>query len=171
MNRITQSRLKECLEYNQETGEFRWLVSTTRRVMVGDVAGCVRKTDGYVLVRIDCRLYLAHRLAWLYVYGTWPKGMLDHVNRVKRDNRIQNLREATKSENAQNSESCKNNKSGFRGVCWNVHYSKWQAKINLDRKQINLGLFADPKVASDCYEAARERLHPYRPQAQQHSRG
>src|SRR5215468_6803827 len=78
-------------------------------------AGC-RKTDGYVHIGVDGRTYSAHRLAWFYVYGVWPEHDIDHMNGVRGDNRLVNLREATHIQNCRNSRTCRPNKNGFRGV-------------------------------------------------------
>lgn len=97
---ITQDRLRELLHYDPDTGIFTRLVSTGWRGKVGDVAG-YKNPDGYLVIMIDYKLYLAHRLAWLYTYGRFPE-VTDHINGVRDDNRIVNLREVTNWENAQN---------------------------------------------------------------------
>ena len=76
---ITQSRLKSLLTYDADTGEFCWAVSTSNRTPVGSVANC-RDKNGYVVIRVDKKLYKAHRLAWLYEYGVWPTKNIDHIN-------------------------------------------------------------------------------------------
>ena len=91
---LTQARLKKLLSYNTDTGEFRWRVTRRGAARAGSVAGCVRH-DGYVRIAIDGKRYLAHRLAWLYVHGELVPE-LDHANGVRSDNRLDNLRPATR---------------------------------------------------------------------------
>jgi len=114
-------------------------------VKVGDVAGSLGR-DGYRTIFIQGSAYKAHRLAWLLHTGKWPRHQLDHINRIRDDNRIENLREATKSQNQVNSEMYRNNKSGYR----NVHpaFGKWVALVKRNGKQHHLGMFAAPEEAS-----------------------
>ena len=115
---LTQSQLKELLHYDPDTGIFTNLVTRNGRALIGDQAGYLRPT-GYVIITLNYKRYRAHRLAWLYMYGVWPKDQLDHINRVSHDNRIANLREVSNSENQQNSGIQTNNTSGHKGVSWN----------------------------------------------------
>src|SRR5579862_7745832 len=98
--RITPERLKEVLDYDPATGEFRWKTRLGGKAVAGRVAGYLDR--GYISIRIDRRIYMAHRLAWLWVYGVWPEGWLDHINRKKNDNRIDNLRLAEPWQNQAN---------------------------------------------------------------------
>lgn len=97
---LTQDRLKELFSYNEKTGIFTRLVSIGRRGKVGNIAGS-KNWDGYLLICIDNKNYAAHRLAWMYTYGSFPK-ITDHINGIRDDNRISNLREVTMRENLQN---------------------------------------------------------------------
>lgn len=97
---LTQDRLKELLHYDEDTGMFTWIVSTARCVKVGDIAGS-KNGKGYLHIMVDKRIYLAHRLAFLYVHGRFPE-FTDHINWIRDDNRISNLREVTQQENNQN---------------------------------------------------------------------
>ncbi|MCM8735974.1 HNH endonuclease [Azospirillum sp. A1-3] len=156
MSELTQSRLKALLHYEPDTGAFKWLVATNNSVRVGQVAGCVGG-HGYVQIRLDGRQYLAHRLAWLYMTGEWPDADLDHINRVKSDNRLANLREATRSKNMGNKSMSKNNSSGVKGVTWDKSRGKWQAKIMENGNNRFLGHFTDLDAAASAYaSAARE---------------
>lgn len=148
------------LEYNPDTGAITWRISR----------GCVRKgamagTDngfGYLRINMGGERFLAHRLAWLMFYGEWPAIHIDHINNDKRDNRITNLRLATKSENAQNVKTRKsNNTSGFIGVCYVKRLNKWQAQIGINGKLKVLGKFRSPEMASAAYQAAKKELHPF----------
>ena len=103
---------------------------------------------------IDKRPYLAHRLAWLYVMGEFPKNDIDHVDTNGCNNKISNLRLATKSQNGANSKLPKNNTSGYKGVTWAKRNKKWMAQIMVDRKHVCLGFFHDPKLAYEAYKKA-----------------
>ena len=158
-NELTAEYLRSVLHYAQETGIFTWKVSTARRVKVGDIAGCPNGR-GYLLISVCSRLYPAHRLAWLYMYGEWPKDQLDHINRNRSDNRIANLREATSKQNNQNAGKRSDNTSGHPGVSWHKRKSKWRASIKHNYKHIYLGYFsileeaiAARKVAEKLYWA------------------
>ena len=93
MKTLTAARLRELLQYDPETGVFTRLVKTSNGIKVGDVAGTA-DARGYILIRVDGWLHLAHRLAWLHMTCEWPKGMIDHINGVRDDNRWSNLRRA-----------------------------------------------------------------------------
>jgi hypothetical protein len=153
---LTQARLQDLVKYDRDTGIFTWNM-TRRRCRSGDKAGCSMQ-NGYAGIRLDDTLYTAHRLAWLYVHGEWPARQLDHVNGVRADNRLCNLREATNAQNAQNRKRV-DNKSGFPGV--RKENSKWLAEIKVDYKPIRLGLFTTPEAAHDVYLKAKQELHPF----------
>jgi len=155
---ITQERLKELLHYDHDTGVFTRIYSTSKRIKVGDVAGSLDK-KGYIVIGINGKIYKSHRLAWLYVYGTWPKEFIDHVNGIRNDNRIVNLREATWTENMRNRSVHINNTSGFRCVTWNKDKCKWQSYFRLNGKQKHLGLFDTAEDASDAYHQWAKLVH------------
>lgn len=153
---LTADRLRDLLDYNSETGIFRWKVRVARRVRVGDIAGSA--DNGYREIRIDYTAYRAHRLAWLYAHGVWPKE-IDHINGVMDDNRLLNLRDATKSENQQNQRRAQsNNKTGLLGV--SLRRGKFQAQIMASGKNLHLGYFATAELAHAAYVQAKRRLHP-----------
>ena len=162
MEMLTQSRLKELLHYDPETGVFTWLLRTSNRIRVGGVAGCARR-DGYRLIRLDGGSYLAHRLAWLYIHGVSPPEETDHINGIRADNRIANLREATKSGNQQNRAIHSKNTSGFPGVSWHSQVGKWQAHIRSEGKSKYLGLFDASEDAHEAYCAAKVQMHRFNP--------
>lgn len=117
---LTQAQLKESLSYRKETGEFTWIVEPLKHHTnkVGHLAGSLT-TGGYITISIDGGRYLAHRLAWLYVYGYFPKGdkcFIDHIDQNRSNNRIENLREVSQAENARNQKMYSNNKSSVTGV-------------------------------------------------------
>ena len=157
MKKLTQERLKELLHYYPETGEFYWKVGYRQR-KVGDLAGYF-SSRGYIQIGIDRGLYLAHRLAWLYVYGYFPEHGLDHINRCKIDNRIYNLREASQSCNMRNSPIRRCNTSGVKGVCWCKRNSKWHSQIGIDRKVYHLGFYSSFDEAVCARLAAEQCLN------------
>jgi len=147
MSDLTHTRLLEVLDYSKFLGLFWWLPQPDARPQwngkfANKVAGS--QSRGYSYIRIDGKKYLAHRLAWLYVTGGWPpEGMqIDHINGDGLNNRWQNLRLATKSQNQHNHTRLdRRNKSGVTGVSWDKRHGQWQAQIAIDHKKIHLGYF------------------------------
>lgn len=161
---LTADRLRELLSYDPETGDFVWLVSPRRNVAAGTLAGSVH-SKGYLHIRVDCGLYLSHRLARLYVTGEWPAALVDHRDGDKRNNRYSNLRDATTQTNKQNTRHAyKNNlSSGLLGVSLDRKSGKWRAYIQVPKgdgtKKKHLGFYDCPKVAHEAYVAAKRQLH------------
>ena len=160
---LTLQRLKERLSYDQNTGLFTWKQSPARRIKIGDVAGT--KSNGYIRIFIDSQGYSAHRLAWFYVYGEWPSHQIDHINRIKDDNSILNLRDISVRENAQNRLHQINSKSGNKGVSWIERDKKWASKIMANGKEFYLGAFKDMEHAIVAYETAARIVHSFNPEA------
>lgn len=157
---LTAERLRELLYYDPETGVFMWLMRTNRRIQVGDVAGSFDKAAGYVHIRLDGKLYKAHRLAWLWVYGVWPVDQIDHINTVRHDNRIANLREASNQLNGENRRRVRSdNKSGFLGVGFDTKTERLYARIQINGKSKHLGRFETPELAHAAYLAAKREHH------------
>lgn len=150
---LTVERARELLEYDSNTGVLRWRVTRSGHIKAGEIVGAPRKNDGYIQFQIDGKEYYAHRVAWLIYYGCWPEHQIDHTNRNKSDNRIENLRLATNSQNVAYAPK-KKTKSGYRGVTWKKGRDKWCAKIRVQGKMIHIGYFDDPKVAHEAYKAA-----------------
>jgi hypothetical protein len=152
---ITLDELRTFVRYDQDTGNFVWLVKRPGNNFsgVGKVAGRI-SNQGYVQVQINGRRYQGHRLAWLYVRGEWPSGEIDHINGCKADNRFVNLRSATRSQNQANNSVSLRNRSGRKGVGWNAKVGKWQVQIGVRGKIIYLGLFDDIDMASNVYAKA-----------------
>lgn len=148
---ITQERLKEVLEYCPETGDFTWIKA--KKGMQGNVAGTL-ESSGYIRIRLDYKGYRAHRLAFLYMTGSFPVDQVDHHDHVKHNNRWLNLKEATNQENQKNHPMDKRNTSGFTGVGWIRANKKWQAKAMVDGKLKNLGFFLDKSDAIAARKAA-----------------
>ena len=138
--KLTRARLKELLDYNQETGFFAWRVAFKNGVQAGAIAGTTTRLF-YVSIGIDGGLHLAHRLAWLYVYGRFPKDEIDHINHIRNDNRISNLRETTKKENQRNRAISPRNTSGVTGVCVHKRDGGWRAQIRMNWRTFNLGRY------------------------------
>ncbi len=139
---LTQKKLKELLHYDPETGIFTWKVRAANRIRSGDVSGHKNKKS-YIVIGIDGKSYKAHRLAWLYVYGYFPKNDTDHIDRIKHHNWIKNLRDASRACNLRNCGNRKNNTSGIKGVCWDKKMEKWMARIAINGKDKHLGRYKD----------------------------
>ena len=159
---LTAERLRELLHYNPETGEFRWRVRASGRVKVGAVAGSLAGED-YWRIKIGGRKCFLHRLVWLYVHGVWPADQLDHINGVRSDNRLVNLREATSAENSQNHCLRNDNKSRYPGVHWHNRDKKWRAMVGINGRSICVGYFDDPETASIARNDAKAKLHTFQP--------
>lgn len=155
---ITQAELQKLLSYDPETGIFRWLAPNSNRVCVGDVAG-THNSHGYVQIGINKILHQAHRLAWLYVYGENPPNEVDHINGIKNDNRISNMRLAIRSENGRNVEKHLDNTSGFKGVSWNKRKNRWHTQCMVNGKRHHLGLFLTREEASAAYQTFAKLHH------------
>ena len=160
MSTLTAARLRELLDYSPETGKFRWRTTGKGRCRVkgGDQPGYIGN-HGYRSIGVLGREYLAHRLAWLYVHGEWPSKFPDHINLDKLDNRIANLRAASKSQNSANRGAPKSNTSGFKGVWWSKVGNKWTAAITVGGKAQHLGYFATPEAGHAAYCMAATRIY------------
>ena len=159
---VAIDRLRALLSYDADTGAFthRALSSVKSRAKIGEVAGGPRK-DGYYAVKVDGRLYPAHRLAWAYVTGEWPTQQIDHINGDKMDNRFSNLRDVNTSQNKQNTRVARiDNTSGMLGAHKCAGTQKWKAQIRVDGKLKYLGLYATPAAAHEAYVLAKRKMHP-----------
>lgn len=156
---ITVERVREILNFDPIAGIFRWKI-TKRGIKKGKVVGGLGGgTDGlYWQICIDGERYYAHRLAWFYVYGVWPKEV-DHIDRNKQNNALANLREATRSQNSKNAKRSRRNLSGFKGVSFQKNRQRWVASIMADGKSTFLGRYATPEQAYEAYCDAAKRLH------------
>lgn len=146
------SLLKETLRYDPLTGELTWLVGGGRR-SVGQSAG-YKRGDGYIGICVNRRQTKAHIVAWALTHGAWPTEVIDHKNGDKSDNRLANLREATKSQNAMNSARHSRNRSGFKGVSPSRNGKRWMGFIRVCGKNHNLGTFDTPEQAHAAYLTA-----------------
>jgi hypothetical protein len=156
---LTSELLKSVVHYDETTGIFTRLVSTTPSVKIGDECGSIN-SDGYVQIGVLGKKYRAHRLAWLYAHGVFPGNRIeiDHINGNRTDNRIANLRAASKSQNLQNQRRYKNNTSGFKGVSFNGKHNKWVATIGHNRKCLWIGYYDTPELAHLAYASKAREL-------------
>lgn len=157
---LTQARLQELLNYDPETGFFTWRVSRQGNSKAGDRAGWQRK-DGYVRIKVAQHSEWAHRLAWLYVYGSWPLNQIDHINGDPSDNRIANLRDVEPRINMQNERKGRRRKCGgsLIGAHWSTVWSRWKSSISTDGKSVHLGWFDTEQEAHNAYVVAKRRFH------------
>lgn len=155
---LIQTRLKELLSYNPETGVFVWNKATQGHAS-GAVAGGIDR-QGYLRIGIDAKLKAAHRLAWLYVFGEDPDGFIDHINGDKADNRIINLRSVGRRVNAENQRTPRSdNSSGFLGVVPTRRADRWCSQITVRGRAKHLGMFSSPQEAHQAYVSAKRVLH------------
>lgn len=154
---VTQERLKEILDYDPETGIFTWRETRGNRAR-GSQAGNLCRTNGYVGIGVDGKLLKAHRLAWLWMTGTFPAGDIDHKDLCRSNNRWENLREATKITNGANRGLERHNTSGVKGVSWHAKSNKWQAQMVHSKKTYFLGYHADISMAALAVRLKREEL-------------
>lgn len=153
------SRLMELLNYEPSTGLFTWRVNRGRNgngARAGDVAGCIDRTTGYVKLYVDGYNGLAHRLAWYFMTGENPN-VIDHINRVRHDNRFINLRDCRVQENLWNLNTRSRSKSGIRNVSWSSAKSKWQICLKKDGKSMHFGYTDDIELAELIAKSAREK--------------
>lgn len=150
--------LRNILTYDPKTGFLFWAIKSSRSIKFGQRAGFIEK-HGYERIRICGKTYLSHKIAWAIYYGSDCEKQIDHINGIRSDNRISNLREATANENARNRKIQKNNTSGIRGVEFNKNYLKWRASIRVDKKSIFLGQFDNPQDAAKARKDAEELYH------------
>jgi hypothetical protein len=157
---LTHERLLEVLDYDPETGVFRWKVSPRGNVCAGDVAGCLGGR-GYAAIGVDLALYRAHRLAWFYVTGEWPQGAVDHVNGRRDDNRFSNLRVVSNAINSQNLRRAhSDSRTGLLGVYPHKKSGRFQSRIMVGGARKHLGTFETAQEAHAAYLAAKRQLHP-----------
>jgi hypothetical protein len=153
---LTQEILKQCLDYNKETGEFFWRITTNRK-KAGTRAG-TQRLDGYRKIQIKKQLHFEHRLAWLYEYGNFPKNVIDHIDGNPSNNSIENLRDVTMAFNCQNRiNPHQKNKLNLLGVT-ETPEGKFKAKIVHDGKVFRLGTFDSKEHASFVYKTTKKSL-------------
>ncbi|CAJ0895848.1 hypothetical protein R77569_04539 [Ralstonia mannitolilytica] len=163
--RLTQERLQELFEYDMSSGRLIWkarpeLPAFRDAKFAGKPAG-THDSSGHIQISIDKKLYSAHRLTWLYHFGPIPDGMqIDHINGVRDDNRVVNLRLATPTGNSRNQKKQQGRSSKYKGVSFHKRLRKWQASIGAldNKKRMFLGYFENEIEAARAYDevAARE---------------
>lgn len=163
MNNLTYKEALRLFRYEPESGNLYWKVTTTsaafgngRAASAGDIAGWVKngKYQSYRSVRVRGKTYRVHRIIWLMLYGKWPKHEIDHIDGDGLNNRPSNLRDVTHQVNMANSKRTKNSESGVCGVRYHKQREKWNARIQIQGKEISLGLYDTKQEAI----TARERF-------------
>jgi hypothetical protein len=157
---INAKEVRELFEYNPENGNLTWVKKRKyfSKLLLGNIAGTLND-NGYRAVTIKGKTYQIHRIIWLYVHGKFPENVIDHINGIKDDNRLCNLRDCTISENNLNTKLSKNNVSGIKGIHWNKLKNKWHGQINFNKKKIFIGYFDDFFEACCKIRSARNKYH------------
>ena len=154
---LTAELLRELLHYAPDTGDFTWKVDAAKSVKKGSAAGYV-VVSGYLRITVRGGFFKAHRLAWLYVYGKFPDGIIDHINGIKLDNRISNLRDVSNSTNAENQKAAhRGSRTGFLGVTWSK--GRYEAYIKVKKVGRYIGRYDTPEEAHEAYLAEKRRVH------------
>ena len=149
---LTQEIIKKWFTFDVSLGRMVW----SRGRKKGTVAGCIN-SRGYRAIAVFNRIYLEHRLVWLYHFGEWPAELLDHKDGDKLNNQISNLRAASFIQNGQNSKGRQNTRSGIKGVSWFNETKKWRARIVINGQERSLGYFYDKEDAQSAYAAGAKK--------------
>lgn len=151
---LTQEQAHKLFHY---ANGFLYWKTHYRKNRIGAIAGWAHK-DGYAHCRIEGKMYLLHRLIFLMHKGYLPNE-IDHINGVRHDNRIENLREVTRAQNTHNAKIRKDNASGVKGVHWAARDNRWVARISIAKTRIVLGSFMSFEEAKQAAIAARQDYH------------
>lgn len=151
--------VKDGLAYDPIAGVFVNTEKRSQRTKIGGFAGNKRSLDGYCVLRFNSALTRSHRLAWYFVNGEWPPQEVDHKNRCRSDNRIANLRMATRAENNQNTTVRVDNKTGVRGVHYRAKSKRYIAQICINGRPKHIGTFTTLASAAEAYRDIAARLH------------
>lgn len=152
---VTATRLHALFDYDPLTGAFR---RKGELIEAGCKSKSGRAVTTYRLIEVDGKLYKAHRLVWLYMFGEEPTAFIDHIDGNGLNNRLDNLRICDQTQNNANSRLGKNNTSGFKGVYWDKRTGKWRVQIQAYGQRLRLGRFADLDKASEAYVLAADRI-------------
>lgn len=157
---ITAQELQQIAEYFPENGIFIWKITKGNYVKTGKEFGSW-DLYGYKTVRINRKSYKLHRLAWLYVYGEMPKNDIDHINGIRHDNRISNLRDVTRQTNLENQTKIQKQKkhTTLIGVYFDARKKSYYSRISIKNKSVHLGTFKTEQQAHDAYVAAKRKFH------------
>lgn len=161
MTQLNAAHLRELFRYFPEAGLFMRIKATGQsiRQQSGFVPSSIGGS-GYPVIKIGGRLYLCHRLAWLYVHGEWPKFEIDHINGDIKDYRISNLRDVTHAENIQNVKKARSDsKSGLLGASWCKQTKSWAMNIKVRGVRHSKTGFPDASAAHSAYVSMKRKLH------------
>lgn len=150
---MNQSKLKQLFDYNED-GYLVWKINASTRARLGDLAGCINPSTGYWQVVYNGKKFYNHRLIWVWNYGTEPPKYIDHVDGVRDNNKINNLRASSVSQNRHNSVKRKTGLSVYKGVTLVPSFNKWKARITIKGKQVLLGYFDSEIQAANAYNEA-----------------
>ena len=167
---ITPEYLRECFDYDLETGVLTWKVRPESHFKNARARNCwnaryamnISGESGksrYLRATILGKQVCLHRILWALAFGSWPTNEIDHIDNNPKNNSMDNLREATHSQNGKNQKKPVNNTSGYKGVSWSEWHDKYAAKIKSEGKWNHLGYFDDPQTAHAAYCQAANRLH------------
>ena len=148
---MTQEKLKQLLHYNPDNGSITWKTTRNGRVKIGQEAGTLHPS-GYIYIRINNNGHAAHRVAWLYIHGNIPE-YIDHINHNRSDNKLANLRIATKQDNARNRTISTTNIHGCFGIYFESDRGKWTARITAEGKHKRIGRY---KTKEEAIQARRD---------------
>lgn len=152
--KLTQKYLKKIILYNKRTGIFMWKIKIGKRCRVKRPVGCLDKSTGYVKIRIHGKFYQAHRLAWFYVYGRWPRKQLDHENTMRSDNKFKNPRPAKNNQNSFNSRGHRDRICKYKGVSYDKRFDLFYARLNKGGMKYWLGHASTERAAANLYDKA-----------------
>jgi HNH endonuclease/AP2 domain len=158
---INQETLKKHLHYCKETGVFTWLKKSSNQT-IGKIAGYTEQRSGYIAIGICGKQYYAHRLAFLFMEGEMPKGIIDHIDMNTSNNAFSNLRHANRRQNMENIRfAAKNNTLGILGVGYDKRSNKYRARITTKGKEKHIGMFDTAEEAKEAYISAKRKMHEY----------
>lgn len=158
---LNAERVRELLSYDPETGVLTWRVTRGRMAPAGSIAG-TNGIHGYRQLIICGERHKSHRVAWLITHGEWPAGDIDHINGIRDDNRLCNLRVVTRAQNMQNQRfPRRGTTSGLLGVSFHKRIRKWAAHIRVGAKTLHIGYFDEPEQAHQAYLEKKREVHPF----------